>query len=56
MYKSIIDFEVNLLKIFNDDINWKKKIEQVRSDYVYNLSLSAIESVKQKVKIKEELD
>jgi len=52
---SIDNFEANLLKIMNDNTNWQKKIEQVRSDYVYNFGVSAIEAAKEIVKIKEEI-
>jgi len=51
----IDDFEVNLLKIMNDNTNWQKKIGQVRSDYVYNFGVSAIEAAKEIVKIKENI-
>lgn len=35
-------------------INFKKKIEQVRSGYVYNFSFSADKAVEEIVRIKEE--
>ena len=39
----------------DSETDWKKKIEQVRSDYVYNFGVSAMEAEKEIVKIKEEI-
>lgn len=46
------NFEVNLLKMIDDNTNWKKKIIQVRSDYVYHFGVSAVEVAKEIVKTK----
>lgn len=52
---SIDNFEVNLLKILNDNVDWKKKIEEVRSDYVYNFGSSTEKAVKEIINIKKEI-
>lgn len=49
------DFEENLLKIMDDDTDWKRKIEQVRPDYVYNFGCSTEKAVKEIIKIKEKV-